>query len=201
MKRLANQIAITILVFIIAGCANTPSGTKSETPAITTNTVFTTAEQRDYARALKQLSAGEAEKAEKTLSKLSRSHSSHMGLWINLANARYQTNNFTAATDALTQAKTINAKAAEIYNLSGLIAVEQQDYKTAESLYLKALSLNKNYANAHYNLALVYDIFYQDISNALIHYQQYLALIPEGDAATSSWVEELKLSLKRRNNG
>lgn len=190
-------------VLLITGCASTPSSQKAETPTSTpqVTTAFSATEQRDYSRALKQLAEGEPDKASKTLSRIGSSHTNHLGLWINLANAQYQTNDFKAALDTLNKAKAINQKAPEVYNLSGLIAVAQGDYKAAENHYRKALSLNKNYANAHYNLALVYDIFYQDIQLAVVHYEKYLSLASEEDPTTTSWVEELKLSLKRRSNG
>lgn len=203
MTRLARWASPVFVILLIAGCASTPSSQRAETPTSATQvaTIFSATEQRDYSRALKQLASGETDKAGKTLSRLGKSHPTHLGLWVNLANAQYQENDFKTALDTLNKAAAINQKAPEIYNLSGLIAVAQGDYKAAENHYLKALSLNKNYANAHYNLALVYDIFYQDIQLAVVHYEKYLSLTTEEDPTTTSWVEELKLSLKRRSNG
>lgn len=203
MYRFAYRVGLVLAILLITGCASTPSNQTVETSASVTQAParFSATEQRDYSRALKQLAEGETEKAGKTLSRLGASHPNHLGLWINLANTQYQAKDFNAALETLNKAKAINQKTPEIFNLSGLIAVAQGDYKTAENHYLKALSLNKDYAYAHYNLALVYDIFYQKIDLAVVHYEKYLALTTEEDPTTTSWVEELKLSLKRRSNG
>lgn len=200
MKKIIFWVTLLTAAFIVVGCTST-SPRVTGTPATYTGSTLTDTEQKTYANALKQLKKGEIEQAEKALIKLAQLHRGNFSLWINLANAHYQTKSFEAASNALSQADSIKPNTPEAHNLSGLIAVEEQDYKAAEQHYLKALSLNKNYPSAHYNLALLYDIFYQDIRSAITHYQLYLTLIPEEDTATASWVEELKLSLKRRSNG
>jgi len=42
---------------------------------------------------------------------------------------------------------------------------------------------------------LLYDIFYQDIANALKHYKHYLVEINFQDKNTVNWVEQLEASL------
>jgi len=78
-----------------------------------------------------------------------------------------------------------------------LIAVSRGKYKEAETHYLTAIKLDNKNASAHYNLALLYDVFYQDIRSAIPHYEQYLALINQEDEDTLNWVEELKLNLQK----
>ena len=88
----------------------------------------------------------------------------------------------------------------ETLNLSGLLNVEKADYQAAEKDYLAAIALKKDYPAAHYNLANLYDVFYQDINKAIAHYEQYLALTDNADKNTISWVNELKAKLKRNAN-
>ncbi len=85
---------------------------------------------------------------------------------------------------------------AEVHNVLGLLAVEQKAFKKAETEYLLAVTLDKKLASAHYNLALLYDIYFQDIDKAYQSYQTYLSLNPN-DSKTRDWVDQLKYSLEQ----
>lgn len=185
-----------LLSCLIIGCTSTP--TTDKLPAANLSEL-TPAEKKSYEQALSQLSSEKFEKAEKTLSKLAQSHPGNAGLWINLANACYQSNQLDKANTAVKHAQKLNANTPEFYNIAGLVAVANGDYKGAEKHYLSALKLNNNEANTHYNLALLYDVFYQDIRSAITHYEQYLALDHQDDEETTNWLEELKLNLARGN--
>lgn len=194
-------LCLAALLFILAGCTPTSAPQQPSGPVSGVVTSLTPAETKTYQGALANIQKGDAEKAVKSLDKLAQAHPQHVGLWINLAVARYENNQIKEAADALAHAKKIHGDIAEIHNLSGLIAVKQGEYPAAEKEYQAAIKLKKNYADAHYNLALMYDIFYQDIAKAVEHYEQYLTLVNGDDKETSTWVEELKLTLKRRGEG
>ena len=197
-------IKFSLVVALLAGISACTSTPKTETQKSgTTNeaSTLTEAEQKSYQQALTQLKAGDLDKAESSLRKLANEHTNQIGLWINLANVYYKKEKLDQANDAITNAQKINSKNPEVYNLAGLIAAGKGDYKKAEKSYLDALALNDNLAAAHYNLALLYDIYYQDIGKAVTHYERYMSLIPDEDKDTSKWVEELKQTLKRRGNG
>ena len=66
----------------------------------------------------------------------------------------------------------------------------------AKNDYLKAIQLKPDYINAQYNLALLYDIYLQDIKSAIQHYEIYLSLIDKPDEPTLEWVNHLKGTLK-----
>lgn len=188
-----------LLCYLIIGCSNTPTtDTEVSLPAANVSEL-TPAEKKSYEQALSQLSAEKPEKAEKTLHKLAQSHPGNPGLWINLANACYQSNQLEKANTAVKHAQKLNGNTPELYNIAGLVAVANGDYKNAEKHYLTVLKLNSNAANTHYNLALLYDVFFQDIRRAVTHYEQYLALGNQDDEETTNWLEELKLNLARGN--
>ncbi len=63
------------------------------------------------------------------------------------------------------------------YNLANLF-VEQKKYKIAIKEYLRVIKLYPNDAEAHYNLALVYDIHTNDIASAVKHYKRCLEMNP-----------------------
>lgn len=187
--------ALTLCV--VVGCT-TQAPTEKPADAATTPAQLSPAEAKSYHDALARIEKGEAEKAIGNLKKLVQTHSNQAGIWLNLAIAQYHGGDLEEAKASLARAQSLSTRMPESYNLAGLIAVDQGDYATAEKHYKAALKFNKNFADAHYNLALLYDIFYQDIGRAVEAYQNYLALNEQEDKATAAWVEELKLTLKRR---
>ena len=71
-------------------------------------------------------------------------------------------------------------------------------YKQAEAQYLAAIKLDAACASCHYNLALLYDLYYQDLGKAIGQYQAYLDHITNTDEDTQAWIEELKRNLARK---
>lgn len=161
-------------------------------------TVFSPADAKNYADALDNIKNEKPEKAIAPLRKLAEAHANNVGIWINLATAYHQTDKQKEAAQAAAQAIAINEDIPDAHNVAGLIAVDKGEYKNAEKHYLQAIKLNADFAYAHYNLALLYDIYYQDIAKSIPHYERYLTLTGNEDKDTATWVEELKLTLKRR---
>lgn len=191
---LTRGLAFLTLVIFIASCTSTP---QEKQP---TKSSFNQTEAIAYQKALKNIQDGELDKATPELTKLALAHPAHAGAAINLATALYKSKKIDEANRALDKAKKINADIPEVHNLSGLLDVEKGEYNSAEESYLAAIKIKKNYAEAHYNLALVYDIFYQDFGPAITQYEEYLALTGNSDKDTISWVAELKLKQKRKGN-
>ncbi|HSX85282.1 MAG TPA: tetratricopeptide repeat protein [Cellvibrio sp.] len=190
-----------LMLLVLAGCTTQSPTEKTPDSTSALPTSLTPAEAKNYQNAVARIEEGEAGKAIGGLQKLTQAHPGQPGIWLNLAIAQYQEGELDKAKTTLDQAQRLTDKIPEMYNLAGLIAVDEGDYTTADKHYQKALKLNKHFADAHYNLALLCDIFYQDIERAVEHYQQYLTLIKQEDKATTAWVEELKLTLKRRGEG
>lgn len=184
------------VLFGLSGCASTPSETKKITSIA--NVQLSADEQNAYQNALEDIKSEHADKAIPILNKIANNHSDHIGAWINLANAYYADTKINDAELALNHAIKINPKIADIYNLQGLIAVTKGEYINAEKNYLAALQLKESYPAAHYNLALLYDTYYQDLDRAVAQYDRYLDLSDGSDKKTISWVAELKQKIKRR---
>lgn len=195
----ARALLLAGCVLLVANCESPGprQTTASAPPPIPTPPLtLSPLDQSRYQQALAALRNGQPQNARETLEKLSRQYDAHLGLKINLATLYYQVNDIERARRLCGEALAIDPGRAHIHNLSGLIAVASKHFTKAEGDYLQALKLDENYANAHYNLALLYDIYYQDIPAAYRHYSRYLALEPE-DKATQDWLEQLKYSLER----
>lgn len=197
MKRVLNSLHIVLLggILLLAGCSSAPTTNRG----IAQSTSKTSLDEKfrgDYTSALKNLEAKEYAQASSGLSKIVESNPGFVDGWANLALAQLKTNDISQAKQSAANALQLEPQSATLENLLGLIDVEDGAYKTAEKHYSRALELNPNMANAHYNLALLNDIYYQNVAKAIQHYERYLALINNADPDTEAWVAELKRKLK-----
>ena len=105
-------------------------------------------------------------------------------------------NDLESAIQSLNKALQLNPNQPQALNLLGSIEYNKGNLKTAIDLYLSAIKNKPDYANAHYNLALIYDIYFQDIPKAIEHYKKYLELTDYQDKQTEVWLEQLVSTLK-----
>lgn len=78
------------------------------------------------------------------------------------------------------------------YNL-GTAYVKAEFFNEAIKSYEKALEIDFNNAQAHYNLGLLYENVDNDFEKAVLHYQKYLELDPQAEDKdeVEGWIEAL----------
>jgi tetratricopeptide (TPR) repeat protein len=193
-------ILLCLLDLILFGCASAPPGSKAAGTAATAKSAQRSpsdTEKKAYETALKCIQDGKFSEAETTLSGLNSASPFSASALANLALVDFKLQKIDSANTYIAQAIELKPNQHEYENLAGLIAVEKGDFKTAEAHYRNAIAINKQYAYAYYNLALLYDIYYQDINRANENYAQYLLLINHEDKETLAVVEQLKASLNK----
>lgn len=86
------------------------------------------------------------------------------------------------------------------YNL-GVILTRQNDFRTAIKEFERVVQLKPDDADAHYNLAILYDEKMRDNDKALEHYRAYLKISPNSKDAqkVSKWVIDKESENKVRN--
>jgi len=117
------------------------------------------------------------------------------GPWANLALINMKQENYSKAEALINIALDKNPKMAQALNIAGYLENRKGNILMAKEYYEKAIEQKPDYALAHYNLALLYDVYFQDIKQAVTHYQLYLSQLGHEDKRTLNWVEELKLNL------
>jgi tetratricopeptide (TPR) repeat protein len=194
-------IIIGLCIFIIQGCAQ-PSKVSSDkenrpstdiTHSLELNPIY----EKDYRIAQELLSKNSFTKAIPLLSKITTANPGYTDAWANYALALYKSNDYIAADTAIKKALLLNTTSAELLDLDGLIQIGLGHYKSAENSYLKALQIKSNCVTCHYNLALLYDVYYQDLKRAIIHYQSYLNNISVTDDEIENWIDELQRNIDR----
>ena len=187
-----------LAVVFISACSSgvkQPLMTETEPPS-TGKVIVSDAEKHLYRQAITVLNADQLETAENKLKEFSLLKPEFAGPYANLGLVYYKQGKTELARQTLNKALEKNHQQAHALNLLGQIAYDQGNAKNAEQYYQQAITINPDYANAHYNLALLYDIYYQDIARAVNHYRRYMELTGNTDNDTANWLEQLENSLK-----
>ena len=102
----------------------------------------------------------------------------------NLSDALSRMANVTAANNGLRE------EVADMHYNLGVILAKQNDFRTAIREFEKVLSVKPDDADAHYNLAILYDEKVKDNNKALEHYRAYMKIAPDSKDAkkVSKWI-------------
>lgn len=193
--RLATRISCLIVMAAwLWGCEST--ATRSGGAGESVIESLSNSERKKYDEGLVHLADGRPKLAEQELSQLARARPDVAEIWLNLALSQYQQGNLGQAEATLTVLISDLGDFSEAHNLAGLIAVEKGDFGKAATHYQQAIDLKPNYSHALYNMALLQDVYLQDIASAVAFYERYLRLEPE-DTDTKNWANGLKMSLGR----
>lgn len=194
-----NNIILCSLVLLVAGCATTAPSSQTETGSKQHKTHNQNEVNKDiatYALAMADIKVGKLDKASALLKELTEKHPDLAGPWANLALIDVKQNNLSKASTDLQKAIKRDPAMPQAYNLKGYIDKQQGKITQAIKDYQQAIAKKPDYALAHYNLALLYDVYLQDVPKAVDNYKRYLTLTNYQDKRTAEWVKELQNSMK-----
>lgn len=187
-----------ILLVTMTACSN--QAVKPKTASTKHTSDSTVEELTIYKAAIIALNNDELDKAQSLFLQMSERQPDIAGTWANLALISVKKGELEQATAFVETALEKNPNMPQALNLSGYLAQNRGEINQAESYYLQALTHKDDYALAHYNLALLYDVYFQDIANAIEHYQFYLVHSEQADEATQNWLEGLKATMAASNS-
>lgn len=137
-------------------------------------------QQEAYARALTHWQA------------LAQDYPDYPGIWVNLAISQYQQRQWSESWLSLERAEGIDAEFCPIHAVKGLLARQRGQFQQALERYLAALACNPNDLVSHKNVAILYDLYQQDLVQALHHYRIVQAQQSETDDQLSMWISDLE---------
>ena len=120
------------------------------------------------------------------------------GPYANLAVIAFKRNNPDEAIKLVKIAVEKNPNSPQALNLLAYLEQMNGEITSALNHYKQAIKNKNDYALAHYNIALLYDVYLQDVESAIPHYERYMKLTNNKDKKTADWLEQIK---RTRENG
>ena len=183
-------INFIIILFLLSSCATTDNGTTTSSgyePSIQSPD-----EIIRYKKGLVFLNNNELEEARNIFLDFNKTRPELAGPYANLAVIKIKENDYDSAFELVNLSLRKNPQLPQALNLLAFLEEKKGNIKSAEINYLKAIEHKEDYALAHYNLALLYDIYMQDINKAILHYERYMQLTGYKDKKTADWLEQIK---------
>jgi len=177
-------------IVLLAGCAT--SGGSMDGEFVAGGQALPDAARSIYARAIWSAKAGRDKQAMALFRQMTREYPAVSLGYTNLGLLHLQAKQPGLAAEALQQAVQLNPADAVAYNHLGVAWRELGKFDQARQAYQQALRLKPDYANAHLNLGILYDIFIQDLAQALQHYERYQVLTGKTDKQVGKWVVDLQ---------
>ena len=82
------------------------------------------------------------------------------------------------------------------YNHLGIITRMQGEFQKARHSYETAINIDSEYASAYLNLGILFDIYLQDLKQALAQYEKFQTLTNNEDKTVAGWIVDIKRRLK-----
>lgn len=146
----------------------------------------------EFQQALALMDQKNFDEAGALLSRLSTEYPLLSGPVLNLGIVYLHQNEPAKAIAAFKEATQRHPENPYAYLYQGIALRHQGKFKHAEDSYSTALALAPNYAQAHMNLGILYELYLQQPSKALPHYEAYQALQSEADPLVANWITVLK---------
>ncbi len=186
------EAMIVLLAVVTAGCGG--AGTKGDATAATAVAAGPDpAAVAANAQALAALRAGDEAGAETQFQALSNAWPQYAGPLVNLALIRGRHDDLEPAAALLQRAVTVCTECAAPWTELGVIQRRQGRFAEAEQSYLKAVAADPGYADASFNLAILYELYLQRPELALQQYGRFRELAASDPAVTDvdKWMAEL----------
>ncbi|MGB3622248.1 tetratricopeptide repeat protein [Ketobacter sp. MCCC 1A13808] len=148
--------------------------------------------QPDFDRAINEMRKGNLDSALQRLQAISKSYPALSGPIVNQAIILRKMGKKQEAYDLLHKALHDHGKNPFLLNELGVISRELGKFKQAQASYESAIRIDENYLSAHYNLAVLADLYLHDPALALAEFEAYQRLLPTPDKKVAGWMKEIE---------
>ncbi len=152
--------------------------------------------QQFYEEAIAALKSGDTDLAIELLVQVSNDAPDKPFVFTNLGLAYFKLQQLELAEQAFKQALARDDDDAVAHNHLGILQRHKGQFEEARDRYQRAIDINGEYARAHLNLGILFDIYLQDLQQALQHYRKYQSLINEEDSQVAGWIVDIERRLK-----
>lgn len=148
--------------------------------------------QSDFNRAVGEMRKGNLDAAQARFRDLAAQYPALSGPIVNQAIILRKKGKTQEAYDLLQKSILQHGKNPRLLNELGVLSRQLGKFKQAQVSYESAIRIDETYAVAHYNLAVLADLYLHDPALALKEFETYQTLIPQPDKKVSGWIIELQ---------
>lgn len=152
-----------------------------------------------YNEAIAAAKEGDTGKAIDLLKKVTKENPNFSVAYTDLGLQYLQLNELDEAERAFEKSISLDSGDFVAYNHRGVILRRKGDFSGAKNMYQSAIKYKPDYANAHLNIAVLYDIYLYDLDEAMRHYKKYQSLTDNGDKLVGKWVIDLERRISANN--
>jgi len=217
-----NRTACLLLVALLTACSSAPEPTPApevevapepvveETPVAAAESEEAVAEaepeqvdfyQQFYEEALDSLKSGKIDLALDLLKQVSTDAPDKPFVFTNLGLVYFKLEKPDLAEQAFQEAIKRDDDDAVAHNHLGVLHRQNGKFEEARNHYQRAIKIDSRYARAYLNLGILFDIYFQDLKQALLHYQKYQTLISEENSQVAGWIADIERRLKSSTPG
>jgi len=209
MLKFNNITAVLLVSLLLGACQSGPDKASLPKPAVAaspapeesvTEPQAVDFNQQFYADAVAALKSGKTALAVELLVQVSNDAPDKPYVFTNLGLAYLKLQQPELAEQAFKQAIAGDNKDAVAHNHLGVLQRQKGEFNEARDRYRRAIEIDSDYASAHLNLGILFDIYLQDLKQALRHYQKYQSLISEEDTQVNGWIVDIERRLKSGTN-
>lgn len=145
-----------------------------------------------YQKAIVALKRGNDAEALQLFKAFSQEYPNYAGAFINMGLLQIKKRDYKKANEMLLQATTLKPDDAIAQNHLGFTYRKLGEFAKAEQAYAAAVRADAQYADAHYNIGILYDVYLGKLAEALQHYETYQQLTHNKNQTVSKWIVDLK---------
>lgn len=153
-------------------------------------------DQRTFNKALWNIKEKHYTKANTILDKLIAKYPGAAGPYANKGIIYSKRKKYDKAVKYFLKALENNASLVQARNHLAVVYRVQGKFTQAKEMLEAAIATDPYYANAYYNLGILYELYLQKPEKALENYQLYLDLKKSGDKRVAQWVSLLQRQIK-----
>ena len=175
------------------GVAELPGATEAEPELIEVDPA-----QWMYEEAINALQNGNTDFALDLLLQVSTEAPDKPFIFTNLGLTYLGLERLDEAAEAFAEAISRDGDDAVAHNHLGIIeesATAGGNFEGALEHYRRSLQINGDYAYAHMNLGILFDLYLQDLEQALAHYRRYQELMSEENEQVAGWIVDIERRL------
>lgn len=149
-----------------------------------------------FQEALGLMKARQFDAAQAAFIALSRDYPAFSGPFTDLGILYAQGRQRELAVASLSRAVAANPDNEVAHNWLGTLLRENGDFLRAEQSYRRAIAVRPSYAQAHLNLAILYDVALHRPREALSSYRDYQRITGAQDLIVAAWIREIESRLQ-----